>query len=92
MVDFIVHGREDNVGVLVRDGRAGEQLTGWNMETDATLSVALGVDIPLGHKVALTAIPAGSQVIKYNVPIGKATADIQPGEHVHVHNLKSARW
>ena len=46
--------------------------------------------IPAGHKVALTAIPAGSPVIKYGYPIGVATENIQPGGHVHTHNLKTA--
>lgn len=92
MVHFIVHGKHDLVGVLVTDAAAGESLTGWNMETGETLRLAVRADIPLGHKVALAAIPAGGPVIKYNVPIGRATAEIRPGEHVHVHNLKSARW
>ncbi len=41
-----------------------------------------------GHKVALKQIPAGSEVIKYGWPIGVATQNIQPGEHIHDHNLK----
>jgi altronate dehydratase len=47
--------------------------------------------IPSGHKVALRAIAAGSAVIKYGSPIGLASADIQPGAHVHTHNLSSSR-
>ena len=46
--------------------------------------------IPAGHKVALTAIAAGAPVIKYGYPIGVATGDIHPGDHVHTHNLKTA--
>ena len=40
-----------------------------------------------GHKYALRAIRAGENVIKYGMPIGHATRDIAPGEHVHVHNV-----
>ena len=40
-----------------------------------------------GHKYALCAIRAGENVIKYGMPIGHATCDIAPGEHVHVHNV-----
>ena len=40
-----------------------------------------------GHKYARRAIAAGEAVIKYGMPIGHATRDIAPGEHVHVHNL-----
>lgn len=92
MTDFIVHGRLDDVGVAVRDVRRGEKLIGWNMETDATMEIVAEQDIPLGHKIALREIHRGEPVIKYNEPIGKATADIASGRHVHTHNLKSARW
>ena len=40
-----------------------------------------------GHKYARRAIRAGENVIKYGMPIGHATCDIAPGEHVHVHNV-----
>ena len=40
-----------------------------------------------GHKYARRAIAAGEAVVKYGMPIGHATRDIAPGEHVHGHNL-----
>jgi altronate hydrolase len=46
--------------------------------------------IPAGHKAALRRIPPGEPVIKYGFPIGLATTEIAPGEHVHVHNVRSA--
>lgn len=45
--------------------------------------------IPTGHKVAVIPIATGQKVFKYGAPIGSATRSIQPGEHVHTHNLKS---
>lgn len=54
-------------------------------------SVTLACDIPRGHKFALRPIPKGQAAIKYGQPIGRATRDIAPGEHVHVHNLQSQR-
>ncbi len=48
-----------------------------------------GEGIPAGHKYALTAIPAGGEVIKYGAVIGRATRPIAPGEWVHTHNLRS---
>jgi altronate hydrolase len=42
-----------------------------------------------GHKVALTDIKKGENVIKYGYPIGHATEDIKSGEHVHTHNIKT---
>ena len=53
--------------------------------------VTLVADIPRGHKFALRRIAAGRPVVKYGQPIGRATKPIAPGEHVHVHNLMSAR-
>ena len=36
-------------------------------------------------------IAAGEEIIKYGYPIGRAVRDIQPGEHVHIHNVGSLR-
>lgn len=44
-------------------------------------------DIPFGHKIALTAIKTGEEVIKYGNSIGHAAQDIAPGDWVHTHNL-----
>jgi altronate hydrolase len=43
--------------------------------------------VPAGHKVATRAVAAGAPVRRYGQIIGFATSDIQPGEHVHTHNL-----
>ncbi|MCB1883734.1 MAG: altronate dehydratase [Geminicoccaceae bacterium] len=44
--------------------------------------------IPAGHKVATRPIEAGEPVRKYDQVIGFAGEAIQPGEHVHVHNVE----
>ena len=91
--DFLVHDTADTVGVIVVEGvQAGQQLTGWVMDTDKTITVKALDPIPLGHKVALAAIKNGDTVIKYNNDIGKAVANIAKGGHVHVHNTKTKRW
>ena len=48
-------------------------------------------DIPYGHKVALTDIHPGEEVIKYGEAIGVATQEIVAGDYVHVHNMDSQR-
>ena len=48
-----------------------------------------GGEIPLGHKIAVRAIAAGSSVIKFGVTIGVASKDIAAGEWVHLHNCRS---
>jgi (2R)-sulfolactate sulfo-lyase subunit alpha len=56
------------------------------------LRIEIAEPIPLGHKFALAAIAEGDDVLEYGVRIGVATRPIGTGEHVHVHNLRSARW
>ena len=46
---------------------------------------------PRGHKIALVAIRAGEAVLKYGSTIGTASVNIEPGAHVHTHNLASGR-
>jgi altronate hydrolase len=43
--------------------------------------------IPSGHKIATTPIAAGEVVRRYGQIIGFATRAIEPGDHVHSHNL-----
>src|ERR1051325_8690315 len=43
--------------------------------------------IPAGHKLALVRKAAGDMLHRYGQRIGRATRDIQAGEHVHTHNL-----
>lgn len=80
---YIRIGRTDNVAVALTDLAAGERC-----EADG-LAVTLAQPVGRGHKFALTAIPAQSAVIKYDMPIGNATREIRPGEFVHTHNLKT---
>src|ERR1039458_215394 len=43
--------------------------------------------IPPGHKVALSSIAPGEMVERYGQAIGRARFAIEPGGHVHTHNL-----
>ncbi len=79
----IVLADGDNVGVVTADVR-----TGADVQVDDRI-LAVRDPIPFGHKIALTQIKAGADVIKFGVPIGRAKALIEPGEHVHVHNIES---
>ena len=45
--------------------------------------------IPVGHKVALCDISQDEMIIKYGIPIGKATIAIKKGQWVHLHNIRS---
>ena len=86
--DLIVVHASDNAATALRALPAGTMAVArW---ADGRLSgLALSGAISLGHKVALEQIRKGELVIKYGYPIGRATADIAAGEHVHVHNVLS---
>jgi (2R)-sulfolactate sulfo-lyase subunit alpha len=90
---FLIHEPGDSVGVAVAEIKAGEEITGTFLH-DHSPSVVLTArqDIPLGHKIALAAVAAKGHVLKYGLVIGAATKAITPGDHVHVHNLRSGRW
>jgi (2R)-sulfolactate sulfo-lyase subunit alpha len=88
---FLAHAREDHVGVAVGDIRTGESVEGVYLEDGSTVVVKAVQDVPLGHKIALASVAEGDAVKKYGESIGKAVTAIEPGEHVHVHNLKSGK-
>lgn len=89
--DFLVHRAGDSVGVAVRDLTPGDVVGGYLHGTETIASTAIA-DIPLGHKIAVIEISAGEDVIEYGERIGVAKADIAAGDHVHINNLRSARW
>ena len=82
-MDTILLSPGDNVVVLARSIPAGA--TVWIDGKAFQITDALG----LGHKLAARAIRAGEKIIKYGAPIGSATRAIEPGEHVHLHNIRS---
>jgi (2R)-sulfolactate sulfo-lyase subunit alpha len=90
---FVVHNKTDSVGVVVVEGvEEGQELSGWVMETDDTITVTARAAIPLGHKVAIRPIKSGDTILKYDHDIGKAVEDIPVGGYVHFHNIKTKRW
>jgi altronate dehydratase small subunit len=84
----VVFDPADNVATAKTNLATGDDI-GLN-DVEGRL-VVLKDPIPFGHKVAIRAIPEGAWVVKYGAPIGRATRAIAVGEHVHIHNLVSAR-
>jgi altronate hydrolase len=80
-----IHGVDprDHVATALRDLVAGEALDLHG------LAITARADIPKGHKIAVQAVARGGDVLKYGWPIGRATADIAVGDHVHVHNVET---
>ena len=87
--DAIAIHPDDDVAVALRDLAAGESIR--IRVEDTVRSAVVDQAIPLGHKLALRALPHGTAIRKYGECIGVATADIGAGTHVHVHNLASQR-
>jgi altronate dehydratase small subunit len=79
----------DNVATAIRDIDAHR--TAIVGVEDEILTVTVTQPIPLGHKLALRRIRPAEDILKYGTVIGRATREIETGEHVHVHNVESTR-
>ncbi|SFU90588.1 UxaA family hydrolase [Pseudoduganella namucuonensis] len=74
---------EDNCLIARTKLAAGEALT-----IDGA-TVVLPEDVPLGYKVARTALRPGDKVLRYGALIGTVTAEVAAGAMLHTHNLAS---
>lgn len=70
----------DTVAVALQPLEAGSRV----------LDITLRQPVPQGHKFALRLHGPGDLVLKYGQPIGRATQEIAPGDHVHTQNLATA--
>ena len=84
MQNFIKIHENDNVVVALNTIPAGTTIT---LEGDKT--VTSNMEIPAGHKMAITDMTEGVQVIKYGYPIGFTKEAVRCGDWIHVHNLKT---
>jgi hypothetical protein len=87
MVNVLLINPADNVVVALKELPAGTVLEA----SDTLPPVETSEPIPFGHKIAISKIIEGSSVVKYGASIGLALVNINPGQHVHVHNLRSIR-
>ena len=77
----VVAHPDDDVGVAKRPLAPGTVL----IAGDASITVKQFVSP--GHKFALRPLAKGRQIRRYGQIIGEATRAIEPGDHVHTHNL-----
>jgi len=75
--------KNDNVLIVVATVHPGDR------DIIEGKQVVFRQEIPIGHKVAARFLRAGDKVYKCGVPIGSTKADVNLGEHIHLHNLKS---
>jgi hypothetical protein len=86
--DMIVLDPKDNVATALRD-LDGPLVVPIANPDGSRFDLEVLQPIKLGHKVAITPIALDGPAIKHGEPFGLATANIAPGEHVHVHNIVS---
>src|SRR5258708_19220983 len=79
-VALLLH-ETDNVAVLKRSVLAGDELL------NQSFQIRAATNIQAGHKIALAEISDGTPVKKYGQIIGFPQGHINPGDHVHAHNL-----
>ena len=84
MQEFIKINREDTVAVALKPLSKGSTVAA------DPYTVVLNEDIPQGHKFAVCQIPEGAPVVKYGCRIGYASRQINPGDWVHIHNVRTA--
>lgn len=77
---------KDNVAIILEDVKKGDSCSYGNNKQQKT-----NHDIPFGHKIALTDISPGEDIVKYGQIIGYATQPIKKGDWVHNHNIQSDR-
>lgn len=80
--NVLVVNSKDNVVVAIEDIHKGESIVLPGGDRFEALS-----DIPYGHKLALTHLATGSQLIKYGEAVGVLKCDVKRGEWVHLHNV-----
>lgn len=89
MDSVVIMKSVDNVATCLKDIAAGQVVEA--SAEGSIRSVTLQDDIPFGHKIALSDIAKGDDILKYAEVIGLASQAIAAGEHVHVHNVESIR-
>ena len=91
--DIIIHDEKDNVGVVVIEKITPNQdCNCWIMENDKSSKIQSKSEILLGHKIAMIDLKEGDTILKYGHDIGRVVKNINKGEHVHVHNVKTKKW
>jgi len=83
--NIILINENDNVVTSLKQKKSGDKF-----KVDDRI-IEIQNEIPAGHKIALHKIKKGEPIVKYGEPIGIAIVNIEPGEWIHVHNIKGTR-
>ena len=86
-INALLMDEKDNVVTCVTEVAAGQNVVYRSGGQICTLEAK--EDIPYCHKIALTDIPEGGEVIKYGESLGKTSENIPTGHWVSHNNLFS---
>ena len=78
----LLHANDD-VAIALRDIPAGAEIE---------RGVKTSTDIQAGHKIARRKLAIGDKIRRYQQIIGVASKGINPGDHVHSHNLSMTNF
>jgi altronate dehydratase small subunit len=87
----IMMNKRDTVATALEDLEKGELAHLVSSSQEVVSKITTRAGIPFGHKLAVTVMQKGADVVKYGEIIGYASRDIEPGDYVHVHNVESHR-
>lgn len=91
MKKALMMNAKDNVATALEDLDKKTPVSVILPSQETLKEVTIKQSIPFGHKLAITGIKRGDRVMKYGEVIGNASQDIENGDYVHVHNVKSNR-
>ncbi|MEM6727629.1 MAG: UxaA family hydrolase [Pseudomonadota bacterium] len=77
---------QDDAAILLASAGAGARVT-----VPSHDAIILAEAIPIHHKIALRDLPAGADLRRGGLVIGRTTKPIARGAHIHIHNLVSLR-
>lgn len=86
-INALLMGETDNVVTCVTDVPAKSAVV--YRKGNEVLTLTAEEDIPYCHKIALTDIPEGGEVIKYDESLGRTSRKITRGHWVSHNNLFS---
>ena len=87
MINALLMDERDNVVTCVKEVKRGQSVA--YQDGAALRTLVAEEDIPYCHKIALTDLAAGEDIIKYGESLGVMTEDAAKGHWVSHNNLVS---
>jgi len=85
-----IHAR-DTVATLLEEVDAGDEVAVVDDGGEVVCVLHARSAIPMAHKISLSKIEAGVDILKYGKTKGSSTVSNDEADHVHVHNVDSKR-